>query len=722
MSIELNERTERVRVTSSMTRGKNTLIKGVPVLPTSRMKSARYSIQVWFETESLPFEPVAGQVWKIEGDYEVRTVDVGNYLQNIHHYALPKTFDFKLPHDGETFIQFLAKDPDFKGIGESKARELWYRFGPKIHEVLQANGSKYLEELREALSDKSIKALYVVYAKYSNLKHTIWMTKAGVPASVQRRLLKYHKAGTVEAINHNPYELVHFGMTISQVDQLLKKEGCAWQGDYYQNRIQSAALEALHSCFTDGSTYVTQRKLTDKVFGILKHSQNTEAAVAWLKCNPSFALFNEPESRFHVTSTAIQELAVAKRFKLLASRSGALTPNDEAALSTVLSTIAHELTEKQLEAVRTLLINDISCLTGGAGTGKTFTCNTFLKTAVELGYEIFAVALSGRAAMRLHESVGFETKTIARFLREEPVICGTGEKKLLLIGEASMVDLPTMFKIINHISPHVKIIFTGDPNQLPPIGAGKILHDLVRSEMITNTTLNIVKRQDGATGIPQYAASIKDGVVPPRLSSGNIFFHQVTKSARYEAVIKLYSANPQVTKVISSTRKATEALNTSLQALHNGDSPRMDFVINNEERYIDFKLNDDVLFTQNHHYLGIQNGTLGKLVSTTQRVEVLGVVRSDSGETIEITEALLANMELGYAITLHKAQDSQFKRVVILLEENRITDRSWLYTAVTRAECEVHIVGTADTFRKVVEAEATAFRRKTLLKELMEYI
>lgn len=524
---ELNRYTEKLRVTSHLQRKQDTLIKGVPINDATQLKSARYVVQVWMNSEKLPVIPAPGQIWTVTGACEVIQVDVGDFIRDVHQYRHPESLDFELPNDGEVFIQFIARDPEFRGVGETKARELWRRFGIKIHEVLQEQGAKYLSDLRKILSDKSIKALYAGYKKYQNLKHTIWMAKAGVPASIQRRVLKYHKAGTLDELKINPYELVSFGMSVLEVDQLVRRGGSPWTEGYSDKRVIAAAAQGLRGCFSDGSTYTNSGKLNTKVFNILKNAEATKQAIGYLKANQNVAIYHEQEDRYHPTATAIQELAVAKRFKYLASHIRQLNEQDEKTLESVLKELPHSLTDRQTEAVKILLVNQIGCLTGGAGTGKTFTCNTFLKTSDLLGYEVHAVALSGRAAMRLHESIGYLTKTIARFLRDDPIECSKGRKALLLIDEASMVDLPTMFKIINHISPEVKIVFTGDPNQLPPIGIGKILHDLVKCDQVANTTLDIVKRQEESSGIPEYTESIKNGCMPDELSTGNIYFYEM---------------------------------------------------------------------------------------------------------------------------------------------------------------------------------------------------
>ncbi|WP_220254335.1 ATP-dependent DNA helicase [Vreelandella rituensis] len=469
----------------------------------------------------------------------------------------------------------------------------------------------------------------------------------------------------------------------------------------------------------DGSTWVKTSQLLTRASDYLKSSSNCEEGIEWLKSSPDIALYHE-DGRFHATATAIQELAVARRIKHLIDLRKPLTGVEEGIVNDVIGELPYELTSQQELAIYTSLTEGISAITGGAGTGKTTVLSTFLKAADRLGYSIHAIALSGRAAMRLHESVGYLTMTIARFLREDPV---TDNKALLVIDEASMMDLPTMFRIINHINPSCKLVLTGDPSQLPPIGIGKILHDIVLSTHVTNTTLDIVKRQKRTTGIPEYSATINAGVVPESLSAGNIYFHEVLDPRlAKEKAVELYAQQPCDSRVIAATVTRVGEINGEIQEQINGDSPLLNFNLDGEDFYLRLRLNDQVLFTQNHTSAGVQNGSLGELISIDQVDDVIGSVRLDTGETVDLQGGLIDALSLGYAMTLHKAQGSQFGRVIVLLQDTRLVDRSWIYTAITRAVSEVHIVGDPRVFERFVKASPKAFRRKTMLTNLINYL
>jgi exodeoxyribonuclease V alpha subunit len=413
------------------------------------------------------------------------------------------------------------------------------------------------------------------------------------------------------------------------------------------------------------------------------------------------------------------ENVIVKRLKALASQNNLYDENANLAYCAAVDELPYELTQKQIEAVTTCLDSAVSCITGGAGTGKTTVLRTALRAYHTMGFQIHAVALSGRAAMRLHESIGFHTSTIAKLLREEPIHLDN-QKHLLVIDEASMIDLPTMYRLVNHIHPSIRIIFTGDPDQLPPIGCGKVLADIVASKAIANTMLDIVKRQEVTTGIPEYSKLINQGKVPNLLSIGAIHFHETNKQQIAQVSCELYQKSPHNSRVMAPTKALVADINKLIQESINQNGCLLEFEMNGELFFQNLRLNDTILFTQNIYDKGIQNGSLGILTSVESSGDSYGEVTLDTGDKIEVTQAVLDFMELGYAITLHKAQGSQFPRIIIALQKGRIVDRAWLYTAITRAEAEIHIVGTEEDFRMITEEPSHSHRRNSYLVELLK--
>lgn len=289
-----------------------------------------------------------------------------------------------------------------------------------------------------------------------------------------------------------------------------------------------------------------------------------------------------------------------------------------------------------------------------------------------------------------------------------------------MIDEASMIDLPTMYRLVNHVAPSVHIIFTGDPDQLPPIGCGKVLADIIQSGTVANTKLDIVKRQKGSSGIPEYSNLVNQGKTPKNLSTGAIFFHEVNKNDIPKVCCNLYQKSPENSRIMAPTKQLVSEINKLTQATLNNTGSLLRFEMHGEYFYQNLRVNDAILFTQNNYDKGVQNGSLGILTSIEATSDKYGEVTLDTGEVIEIDQPILDCMELGYAITLHKAQGSQFPRIIIAFQKGRIVDRAWLYTAITRAESEVHIVGNADDFKGIVEQQSNSHKRNSYLLELLK--
>lgn len=387
-------------------------------------------------------------------------------------------------------------------------------------------------------------------------------------------------------------------------------------------------------------------------------------------------------------------------------------------MGNALAELPYPLLPKQQEAVLTAVGSPISCITGGAGTGKTTVLRTVLRAYAQLGFQVMAVALSGRAAMRLHESIGFETSTIAKLLKDNPI--ETETKAILVIDEASMVDLGTMYRIVNHLHPSVRILLVGDPHQLPPIGAGLVLADIIKSGAIANVELDVVKRQDATSGIPEYSRMVRHGEIPPQLSTGCIHFHETSPDTIAQTCTELYRQAPERSRMVAATRAMTNDINQRCQQQLNSNAQRLEFSEFGEQFTTDMTLNDPVLFTQNNYDAGVQNGSLGRLISVQQSDKHFGIVKlDDRGEEIELTKALLDSLELGYAVTLHKAQGSQFPRVIVALSDSSMIDRAWLYTAITRAEVELHLVGTKQKMHHAIRSLSAHHTRQTHLAQLL---
>ena len=653
----------------------------------------------------ISLEPSLGQVWKISGSPVLSEKPHGSYEIKTETYEFP-TLEAILPSSNESFVRFISEQADFKGIGESKARELWNVFGSEIFEICE---NKDVATLTPYLTKKSIDGLLRGFEKYSNLKYTTWLTEKEIPLPIQRRLIKVHKDESIQQIKDNPYHLVTMGLTFKEADAIAQKH-FGYDNDS-DNRLAAAMESALKQHSSNGHTIASKTDLRKHLEGLL--GAYSDRVTKAFEVGANKLSYLRQDKNYHLTSSLIMEKVIAKRLSSLAKQTDTWTQSHQNALSLRLAELPYNLTQEQLDAINTAMVSHVSAIIGGAGTGKTTVIRTALRAYNEMGYTIIPCALSGRAAKRMHESIGFITTTIARLLREPPVEEET--KSLLVIDEAGMIDVPTMYQLVKHLHPSVRILFVGDANQLPPIGVGAILNDVIKSQAIPVSELTLVQRQSAESGVPDYANAIKDGVMQENLSVGCITHHNETaQDAIKSKCVELLCESSGDAMLIAPTKKLVRELNELAQAQLNViGEPLM--LSQYEQMYrTDFRLNDPVIFTKNNYAAGVQNGSLGKLVS----IDDWGSVELEDGSVLKLDQTLFETIELAYAITLHKAQGSQFQTVIVALPSNsRMLNRAWLYTAVTRVESELHIVGSEQTFAEAVNRPSPALTRKTYLAE-----
>ncbi len=689
------------------------VFSGVLLNNEHQIKSTKHLIFVDVTTNKLPLEPLRGQHWRILGSIDERKV-IRNGLHMIDWNMLdPESLELTLPNDKEHFVSFIAKERDFVGIGVAKADKIWIHFGNSIYEILE---NEEYDKFQGLINEKLTKTLFKGYKKYSNLKYSYWFSSRRIPPFVSHKIIKYHNEKSIQLIENNPYYLIVFGMKFNQVDALARKSFDIELND--KKRLLAAIEFALFLHSEDGHTVASHLQLKPLVQKLLGSDNLATEALKIGYSKASFKL--SPEGYYHSTSLLLMEKVLAKRFLKLVSHGSDWSEEYSKAIEQGMSELNFALTEQQKSAVNMSVSCSISCITGGAGTGKTTVLGTVLRAYDSLGYDIKSMALSGRAAMRMHESTKFLTSTIARFLNEEPLEDG---KNIIVIDESSMIDLATMYRIIIHANPHTRILFVGDPEQLPPIGYGLILRDLIKSGVIANTALDIVKRQKGATGIPEYSKQVQQGQVPEKLSTGNVYFHDVDLEDINQTCINLYAKAPLKSQIIGSTYDpkfgGINELNKGCQKQINTNGERLWVNPYGELQYLNIKQGDPILFVKNNYKEGVQNGTLGKLISVEQTDNSYGVVKIDKGEEIKLSIELLNSIKPGYAISLHKAQGSQFYRVIVPINEVQMLDQNWIYTAITRAEHELHIVGPEQLFKAAIRRKGATSKRMTYLSELL---
>lgn len=694
-------------------------------------KAGAHRVEILTTQDKLNIDPKIGQQWKIikEQNFSIRQqqVSMGGYV-DVWRFMEP-TLKCVMPDNGLGFVTFLSTEKAFEGIGKVSAQFLWNEFRSDIFNILECD--KYapyekdqsktnFQAVREVLlNDKAVHGLWNGYKEYSNLKHSAQLVKWEIEAPIQRQLFRFADQDAINFLTQNPYRLFSLGMRFPKVDAIAQKHFGIKQDE--KIRLVAIVEQALRSWSDEGNTVADWQDIESCVSDSLNKDEQLVSKAKEL--NGDIIGFVKQNNQYFVSGNYIFEKTIAKRFGNLRKLDNRWSSELEEAFIT--SFPADWPIEKAQErAVRTALVSHVFALTGGAGTGKTTTTKLIVNAYQKLGYTIYPVALSGKAARRLQQSIGSETKTIAKLLRETDL---DEDKAVLLVDEASMLDAYTMWRLVTLFSDKVRILLIGDPYQLPPINAGFILNDVIKSGVINHVELDVVKRQGADSSVPAYSKAIRHGIIPESLTTADITFQESTGDILQDAVTA-YSEYGNA-MIVAPTNDTVRKANIMLQDVVNPNGKILDLTdMPITKGSYDFREGDPIVITLTSYKHDVQNGTLGVIKSAEPTDEYACVIELEdldekgNKRLLEVDWQLFEYIDLAYCLTLHKLQGSQAPNVIVLLERGRLLDRSWLYTAVTRAEDKVHIIGKETDFRYGVNKQGAVDTRKTALAEMLKNV
>jgi len=645
--------------------------------------------------------PLAGEHWEVEGPIRAHY----KFGPQIHaEWAVP------VRPQGEVLRRFLAQNPNFQQIGETRARRLWEVFGEDLPSLLDTGNNPLLADI---LGDKLATSLIEAWRLSRGETRAVrWLDEHKFPVSLATKALRLWGVDAAEKIAENPYRLLAIA-DWPLVDAAALDAGAS---PYSPERLVAAVEATCYRVLHDKHTVVSEGDLLAGVQTLLRCPIQTaqeaistaEAESAVVKLSPghwqpfgpwvmeSF-LRDQLRERARGEGTQTADLYWARPGD---DQIGLLTTNFE-------SREGIHLTEEQRHAVWLAMTQRCSLIMGGAGTGKTSIIRAVRHVQEASGGSILGVALAGRAAQRLRE-IGCQARTLAGLLgaleRQEISLSGAD---LVVLDEASMVDLPLAYTLFRHLPPETRLLMVGDPYQLPPIGFGLVFGALVNDPSIPKVELTRIHRQAQSTGIPSVARQIRDGKLPslPPFSGpgpGVSFIHCRVEEAQ-ATIIETLGALGSETQLLSPIKRGlagTEAINTSIHALRSTG-----------QTWSGLGLGDPVIHLENDYESLVFNGTLG----TVSEVLADGVQIQWDGHDHPMTfrESRREALALAYAISIHKAQGSQFRRVVIPIFTNRLLDRTLVYTALTRAEEQVVFLGDWCALEAAVKAQPAPEQRRT---------
>ena len=681
-------------------------------------------------------EPKEGADYSLEGRFTIHPKYGEQFSFNSYEELLP---------EGEDAIyEFLAAG-NIRGIGPKTARTLVDTFGEDTLRVIGETPEKLLKV--NGIGPKSLTKISESFGESREFANvSIELRELGIEMSDAVRIYKCYGTDSVAIVRDNPFILVEDirGITFPKADEIAERLGFEPDSSY---RIESGIRYTLRSWAVSGSTLMPEELLVEKTAELLDTTrENVGDAVKNLVFNgeleedrlddiPVIYLYGyyQAEQR---TAFNLRRIRFAERIEINASIDNLIRDAEDSLSADGISSIS--LSGDQLSAVEAALLNNISIITGGPGTGKTTILNVLVRIYKRLGLSVALAAPTGRAAKRMEEAAGEPAMTIHRLLEyvysEDEAMLNFGrnsenplEQDVIIVDEASMIDIMLMDGLLEAVKTGTTLIFTGDADQLPSVGAGNVLRDMIASESIHTTRLRDIFRQAEDSRIVTNSHLINNGEYPEHGGKDSDFFIlQRNNEIEILDTIKemiggrlergfdfIHSADD--IQVLTPTRRGllgAPSLNTVLQEVINPageDLPELriggkifrpgDKVMQLRNNYgAEWRRDDDWMTGQ-----GIFNGDMG----TVESVDIPGkamIVRSDD-RLITYSGDMFEEIDLAYAVTVHKSQGSEFPAVIIPAWRfpPMLMARNLLYTAVTRGKKLVLIIGDPRCVRYMID-------------------
>lgn len=630
-----------------------------------------------------------------------------------------------------------------KGIGPVMAKRIVKMFGEKTLDIIENEIDRLVDV--EGIGQKRIGMIRKAWEEQKEIRAVmIFLQSHGVSSGYAAKIFKQYGQEAIQIVQENPYCLatdIH-GIGFITADKIAGKLGFAKDSDL---RAAAGILYVLHELTDEGHVYYPYEPLVEKCREMLEIDREVIvkaiAAAALDKqivvedLNHDLANYEENNKAVYLAGYHIAEKALAARLKTLIGSTQAIRKIDsEKAIQWVQEKLSIALAEKQIEAVRQAAGNKVMVITGGPGTGKTTIVNAILKIFSAIKAKILLAAPTGRAAKRMSEATGHEAKTIHRMLEynmrkggfqkneDSPLDCD-----LIIIDEASMIDTLLMHHLLKAIPAAATFILVGDVNQLPSVGAGNVLKDIMDSGIAPVVQLNEIFRQAKESSIIVNAHKINEGIIPnlqsqPDKTDDFYFIEQEDPEKALETVINLvrnriprrFGFDPvNDIQVLTPMHRGTIGAGNLNLELQKALNPGEEGVFRGGRL---FKVNDKVMQIVNNYDKEVYNGDIGRIASIDEEEKEVKVIMDDREVVYDYSD--LDELVHAYAVSVHKSQGSEYPAVVIpiLTQHYVLLQRNLLYTGVTRGKKLVVIVGTKKAMAIAVKNNRTE-NRFTLLKQ-----
>lgn len=665
-------------------------------------------------------------------------------------------FEEKAPEDEEAIERYLGSGA-IKGIGLALAARIVRRFKEDTFRIIEEEPER-LAEIKGISERKAMEIAAQVNEKRDLRQAMIFLQQYGITMNLAVKVYAEYGQEVYGIIKENPYRLADdiAGVGFRTADEIASRVGIRTDSDF---RIKSGILYTLLQASAEGHTFLPQQELTKRASNLLEvEPEYIERHYMDLAIERKIILKQMREqTQIYAATFYYMEANTATMLRGLNVSYDVPDIEIEQRIRKIEKQTGMTLDEHQVTAVKEAVRNGLLIITGGPGTGKTTTINTIIRYFESEGMDIFLAAPTGRAAKRMSETTGFEARTIHRMLELNGGMEGSAgfernetnplETDVIIIDEMSMVDISLMTSLLKAIVAGTRLILVGDVNQLPSVGPGSVLKDIIDSGACNVVKLTKIFRQASESDIIVNAHKINRGEeVTLDNKSMDFFFLKrydadviisVTLQLIKQKLPKFVNATPYDIQVLTPMRKGllgVERLNGILQQYMN---PPEKGKREKEVGSTLFREGDKIMQTRNNYQLeweirskygltidkgtGVFNGDMGVIREINDYTEIV-TVEFEEGRMVEYPFKLLEELELAYAITIHKSQGSEYPAVVIPLLSGpaMLMNRNLLYTAVTRARKCVTLVGNDVTFQQMIQNTSQQKRYSGLANRLRE--
>ena len=672
-----------------------------------------------------------GEILELAGNFDHHPV----YGRQFKAFSYIKVF----PSDAAAMLRYLSSGT-IKGIGPATAKRIVAAFGDNTFDVL-LNHPEQTAQIK-GISKERAEEIAVEMANRTSMRDALrFFAGHGFRTEETLRIFKIYGPGSIAAVTENPYSICieRVGISFARADEFAHELGF---GNDFEGRIQAGIVYILTHNLSNGHTCLPLNKLLATASDFLSVNEKTVYNSIMYLCDEQETVLCSvmDEQSVFLREYYEAEQYISARLSMAKYPENSFTVTDDE-LKSIEKKAGIEFDVYQKKAIIDMASSGVFVLTGGPGTGKTTVINAMLEIFGNRGYKISLAAPTGRAAKRMTEVTGVEAKTLHRLLEVERMDNGShyfvhNEKDpldcdVIIIDEMSMVDTLLFASTLKALRVDCRIILVGDHNQLPSVGAGNVLQDIIYSDMYNCTTLTTVFRQALESNIIVTAHAIVSGEeVTPQRNGGDFFLVNIENpfnASKYIAEL--------CTKRLPESQGATlldgiqvlcpskmmalgvDALNTKLQELVNPATKGkteilfQGFVIREGDKVMQIKNNYDIVWKKENgeNGAGVFNGDIGFVTNIDSLNRKISVLFED--RLAEYTAEEIFQLELAYAVTVHKSQGSEFDYVIIPAADipSKLMYRNLLYTGVTRAKKMLIIVGSTATVNKMIEND-----RKTL--------